>query len=654
MVGAPGHGAAPFYPEAWTPALSDPQGRFLHDFSYAGYHLGAGTSQAPTAASVLDVVAKYGADPLGKIDATAAAQKALDDASTMGGAVVFFPEGLYRFDGILAAHASGVVVRGAGAEKTRLYFTASDGMSDAAHLLLSGDATVDLEVALSHDGAAREDHVEVADPADLAPGNDIAVGWVISYAFIEEHGMTGTWKAFNGTWQPFFLRTIVAVDKTSSPPRIQLDVPLRYPAKLRDAASVRRQKGVIRECGVESLSISNAVGWDAAWTVLRSHAIRFIHTEDCWIRGVSSFSSPAAPTSGPGLGAHLQSGGLLIEESKRITVADTHLGLAENRGDGGNGYLFEIQRSSEVLLRDDVGENGRHNFIQNWGFGTTGCVFLRVESRGGVAMINKDDTLGLTGYSEFHHSLATANLIDSSRFDDGFSIVNRNDESSGAGHAGTENVLWNLRGQGTLRSLQFKTGYVIGTRELYPVTESPLPMGAGTAPIDFLEGIDQGAGLSPTSLYEGERIDQRLRQRLGDLHARVRGSPREHAPLRVVHAVPGQAPDEHQVEHQRELVEIGPHARGRSEEALGRHVRGCAAHHPRLGRGRGRRVDLARDPEIEEHQALAALEQEDVLGLDVAMNEPRRVQRRDRARETVEERERVERLERAAGELLRE
>ncbi len=338
---------------------------------------------------------------------------------------------------------------------------------------------VDLEVALSHDGASRADFVEVADPGDLAPGDDVAVGWVITDAFVDEHGMTGTWKAFNGTWQPFFLRTVVAVDTSTSPARIKLDVPLRYPAKLRDAASVRRQRGAIRECGVESLAISNAVGWDDAWTVMRSHAIRLAHTKDCWIRGVSSFASPFAPSSGPGAGGHLQSGGLLIEESKRVTVADTRLGLAQNRGDGGNGYLFEIQRSSEVLFRDDVGENGRHNFIQNWGFGTTGCVFLRVESRGGVSMISKTDTLGLTGLSEFHHSLATANLIDSSTFDDGFSIVNRNDESTGAGLAGTENVLWNLRGQGTLRSLQYRTGYVIGTRDLFTVTESPLPMGAG-------------------------------------------------------------------------------------------------------------------------------------------------------------------------------
>ena len=71
--------------------------------------------------------------------------------------------------------------------------------------------------------------------------------------------------------------------------------------------------------------------------------------------------------------------------------------------------------------------------------------------------------LGLVGYSEFHHSLATANLIDSSIFHDGFSIINRGSYSSGAGHTGTENVFWNTSGTGLLRSQQYGWGYVIGT-----------------------------------------------------------------------------------------------------------------------------------------------------------------------------------------------
>jgi len=493
------------YPESWTPSFTDSEGRFFHDFSYAGYHNGEVEPGAPSSALVLDVVAAYGADSTGTTDATPSVAQALSDAEAMGGAVVFFPEGLYRFDGVLSVHAPFVVLRGAGPEKSRLFFTKSSGMSDAAHIQFSANPTTDTEVPLSRDAAPRERVVEVDDAGTLAAGDDIAVGWVISPEFVEEHGMTGTWQAFNGTWQPFFRRTVVTVDRKVVPNRIELDVPIRYPAKLRDQASVRRYVGLLRECGVESLGVSNAVDWDAAWTVTRTHAIEIRNAKDCWVRDVASFPSPVAPPSGPGASAHLVSGGVLITDAKRVTVADTHLGFAQNRGDGGNGYIFEVQRGSEILFRDCSADAGRHNFIQNWGFGTTGCVFLRVESRNGSMRTSKDDDFEWTGLSEFHHSLALANLIDSSTFDDGFSIVNRNGESTGAGHTGTQNVLWNLKGTGTLRSLQFGTGYVIGTQGLYPVTESPLPMGVGTAPVDYVEGLEQGDTLEPASLYEDQR-----------------------------------------------------------------------------------------------------------------------------------------------------
>jgi hypothetical protein len=491
------------YPEEWTAGFEDAQGRFLHDFSYAGFRHG----EPPEAGDlpILDAAADYGADPTGAADSTLAVQKALDDAAAAGGAVVLLSEGLYRFDDVLRVSASHVVLRGAGPDKTRLFFTRTQGMSDTSHILFDAPLTVDLEAPLSADAAPRSAVVEVQDASGFAPGDDVAVGFNITPAFIEEHGMTGTWQAFNDTWQPFFWRTVVAVSAAASPQTITLDVPIRYAAKVRDGASIRREKGFLTGCGVESLGVASAASWDEAWSVDRTHVIEIAHAADSFVRDVASFPSPNAPSSGDGAGAHLLSGGVLVREAKRITVEHVDLARAQNRGGGGNGYLFEIQRSSEVLIADSKGTAGRHNFIQNWGFGTTGCVFLRVESREGKALVTKDDGFGLTGLSEYHHSLATANLVDSSLFDDGFSTINRNEESTGAGQTGTQNAFWNVRGKGVLRSLQFGQGYVIGTAGMTLVTESPLPMGAGTEPVDFIEGQDRGADLSPQSLYEDQR-----------------------------------------------------------------------------------------------------------------------------------------------------
>lgn len=497
------------YPLDWSPDFSDPQGRFLHDFSYAGYHNGEAEPGQDLPALEIDVVADHGAVPGGEVDATAAFQAAFDAAAQAGGAIVKVPAGLFRIDGQLTIAASRVVLRGAGAQESRLWFTRHVGMGFKSHLNLAGALKFADEALLVADGEARGFTLKLADAAAFKPGDDIAVGWVISPEFIAEHGMTGTWKAFNDKWQVFFWRTVVAVDGDT----LTLDVPLRYPAKLRDQASVRRVSGYLREVGVEDLGLANAVGWNDAWAQSQVRALTLRGVKDAWVRGVASFVSPGAPAQGLGAGRHLQSSGIEVLQSKRVTIADTTMGFPQHRGGGGNGYLFEISQSSEILTRDCVGQAGRHNFIQNWGFGATGIVWLRVHSLDGLAVALKDLDFGLLGLSEFHHSLATANLIDHSTFDDGWGAVNRGNESTGSGHSSTQCAVWNPDGTGTIRSRQFGHGYVIGPGpDLSLETSVDLPAGAGTEPVDFVEKAPPAATgpLEPASLYEDQ-----LARRLG-------------------------------------------------------------------------------------------------------------------------------------------
>ena len=124
---------------------------------------------------------------------------------------------------------------------------------------------------------------------------------------------------------------------------------------------------------------------------------------------------------------------------------------------------------------------------------------------------SKDGCMGQTGLSEYHNSLAAGKLVEASLFGDGFSVVNRGSESTGAGHSGTQNVFWNVRGKGMIRSLQFGWGYVIGTTSVSVVTETVLPMGVGTEPFDMVEVQDRGADLVPPSLYDDQRERRRAR-----------------------------------------------------------------------------------------------------------------------------------------------
>ncbi|NVB40007.1 hypothetical protein G6O69_19335 [Pseudenhygromyxa sp. WMMC2535] len=498
------------YPEDWTPELVDEDGRFLHDFSYAGYHGGVLPlpEQIPgVERSVLD----DGADPTGAEDSTAAIQASIDFVGEAGGGVVWLPPGSYRCDGLLTVAHAGVVIRGAGPE-TSLWFTRTAEMNGQEHLSFRGQLVQGAELALLEDGAPRSETVRVgADAGDaLALGDDLAIGWVITDEFVDEHEMAGMWASFNGQWRTFFRRELVAMDCDAAGCTLTLDVPLRYPAKLRDQASVRVETGYLEEVGLEHLRLSTvSADWDAAWTNPRSHAAAMIAVKDSWMRGLSSFESP---NSSDDRQRHLMSGGLFVSDAKRVTVADSTMAWPQHRGTGGAGYLFEISRSSEIMTRDSVASGGRHNFIQNWDFGTSGCVWLRVESEAGAAFVDSTESVPLPGYSDFHHSLAMANLIDGARIDDGWHAVNRTGFSSGAGHSATQNVFWAVSGAGVLRSFQWGWGYIIGSHGLSierELDEGMLFESLYTAPEDWLEGAEVAASLEPASLYE-DQLARRL------------------------------------------------------------------------------------------------------------------------------------------------
>ncbi len=507
--GASGPWRSALYPEDWTPKFTDAEGRFLHDFSYAGYHLGEEEPSSLLPGIEISVVDE-GADASGETDSTAAFQAAMDAVGLAGGGRVFVPVGLYRVDGLLVVGYSGVVVKGAGAEVSRVFFTRDGDMTGRASLSFRGASSVDLELPLIEDAEPRAFEVLVSDASGLAVDDDVEVGALISDEFVAEHGMTGVWQTSVGQWRAFFLRRVVAVDCGAESCSVRLDVPLRYQLKTRDAASLRRVTGLLAEVGVEDLGLSNAVSQEGAFGCDRAHVLALIQVKDAWMRRVASFVSPLAEGD-----FHLQSGGVLVKQSKRVSLSDSIFQLAQNRNGGGNGYLFEIMQSSEVLVRDCQGLFGRHNFIQNWDFGTSGCVFLRVLSQGGVVVTPYGS---LTGLCEYHHSLAMANLVDSVQSDDGWGAVNRRQESSGAGHTATQNVFWNIQG-GMLRSYQYGWGYVIGSRDALVYVDPADDLmsqlngqAEGTEPLDWLEGLDRGAELEPQSLYEDQ-----LRRRLEGL-----------------------------------------------------------------------------------------------------------------------------------------
>ena len=509
--GGDGAWRSALYPEAWTPDFTGGAGQFLHDFSYAGYHRSEIALPSDWPGITADVTA-YGAHAGGVDDSAPGFAAAIAAVAAAGGGVVYVPDGEYLLASPIVVRASRVLLRGQSRAGTRLRFPSLVGGSASLRFVGAAEPTVG-RVALAADGVARSREVRVADASAFHVGDDVLVDFVITQAFVDEHAMGGLWdtgaNSAVGARKVFFRRTITAVDATLALARITLDVPLRYPTKVRDDASIRVDTGAISECGLEHLSVDDVVSTSDALADPRAHAISFERAQDCFARDVGTYATASDATH------HLRSGGIYVGASKRVTVASSAMEHAQNHGDGGAGYAFEASASSEVLFVDDRASDVRHGFIQNWDFGSSGLVFLRCDAEGDTAV---NSGFSMSGTSEFHHRLAMASLYDGCHDSSGFNAFNRGADSSNAGHAATQNVFWNVSGSGAasrLRSYQAGDGYVIGTRDLTvrvvaDLLDHALGYDLGTEPTDHLEGQDRGAGLEPASLF-----DDQLARRLG-------------------------------------------------------------------------------------------------------------------------------------------
>ncbi|MFA6285939.1 MAG: glycosyl hydrolase family 28-related protein [Opitutaceae bacterium] len=507
------------YPQDWTPGFSDAEGRFLHDFSRAGYHYGEAAPPEKTGRIVNVTEASYGADPTGKSDATAAIQAALDAAGKSGGGVVFLPAGTYRIappDGAKAAlvlRDDNVVLRGSGAGRTFL-FNDSTKMRDKRVIeLRPRDA-----VSWNADGKAaagvkiREDlpkptmHIPLDDVTDFAVGELIVVRNDLTQHFIDLVGMNGKWtpgQSQNRTLT--YGRRITAVDAIDNV--ITVDIPLRGFLCTADNAQVVKVSGrMIREAGLEDFSIGmrqqpgeglTEEDWSkegrAGYDSHASVAMALSFAENCWVRRVRTY----APT-GNDPKVHVLSNVLKLWRTRLVTVSDCDFKFTQYQGGGGNGYGFALN-GQDNLIRDCRVEGMRHNYD----FGT-------MSASGNVIL----DCLAKDGLhaSDFHMFLSLANLLDNVTCDGDFLEARAYRPWGGNpvhGVTTTQSVFWNTKGlrysheklgaaPALVYSHQFGDGYVIGTRGPAPKIDSS----------DFVEGEGRGDDLAPRSLY----LDQLARR----------------------------------------------------------------------------------------------------------------------------------------------
>ncbi len=523
------------YPEDWKPGFTDTAGRFLHDFSYAGYHSGL-VALPNISKHIIDITKPpYEADNTGKTDVTNQIQQAIDDASKKGGGVIFFPAGEYMvsvpIDKKFAIRIStnNIVLRGAGSDKSFIKNVTTNIRSKVCISFEpnGGEWIKPLEkaVPLASDVSLPTQQLSVTNAASFKKGDVVVVMTDCTDEFIQEHKSAGQWSSkIRGVR---FCRSITGVNSKNN--TIEIDVPTRYFLKQRDNARVFKIGQQLEECGIENLSIGNVQNekselWiddnafntagTGPYEVHASHLIRFKYAMNCWVKQVATYRPKENNDD-----YHTLSNCFLITESRFITVDSCNFQKSQYEGGGGNGYMYTLE-GNDCLLKDCYAEDGRHNYD-----------FKEMSSNGNVLFHCKSKKPRYA--TDFHMWLSMANLIDGFVSDGDYldaSFRPYGPKDLRHMYTTTETVFWNTKGLSPhkfkylIDSRQWKWGYVIGTSgTTYQVNTKPVQGSTSnggnkyyedqtfdTSPEDFVEGEGRGETLMPQSLY----LDQLSKRKL--------------------------------------------------------------------------------------------------------------------------------------------
>ncbi|MEW2444515.1 glycosyl hydrolase family 28-related protein [Micromonospora marina] len=534
------------YPASWTPGYrqdpSDPA-KFLHDFSYAGYHEGRDPVPAnPSwASTIYHVKTQFGAVGDGVADDTVRIQNALDAAAANGGGTVYLPAGTYKVSPqgsnpyALWVRSSRTILKGAGSASTKIYNAAAvmrdPGAAFGKNVIRVGPVANRLGWDDWWYGAetnvkaitATVGHQATVLPAEntggLAVGDWIVVRAGVTDQFVADHAMTGYWdqavvdgkRVAGGI---VFYRRITAKTATS----VTVDIPLRYRLLPTWNPRIYTVASHIGEVGIQGVSIGMKQNTtpgtgdqqfdDPGTGAYQMHDASVISMDRVvygWISDVKTFRP-----QGNADDVHILSKGVELVETRNVTIRDVYIAKPQYKGKGGNGYLVQFVNAQENLLTSSTIDHGRHN--------------VTLDRMGASGNVVHDCTLRFGQLqSDFHRYLSPSNLWDSIRFDgDCLNAVNRGHSSLEAGHTTSQSVFWNITGGSAspasrylIETAQHGYGYVVGTRSTgtgyHDVTTTAVTFtpGSNPQPTDLAEGVGNGAALEPPSLY-ADQLTRRL------------------------------------------------------------------------------------------------------------------------------------------------
>lgn len=518
------------YPTNWVDGQKDSQGRYLSNFSYAGYQ--KGEKQIPTNPPGIRVdvtQSPYNADRTGRNFSHLAIQKAIDYVSSIGGGTVYLPAGTYKVttvdDSALTIKSSKVVLKGDGPGKTFIYNDKADmrtrsviTFSPAYNFSTWQDgANRLLEELITKDVPENTNKIFVTNINNYKVGEWVLIKNSFTASFVKELG--AQWATSEGVGLQFY-RQITSINNAEK--SFTVDLPIRFTLLTRDRVRINKIRPHIEEVGIQDLSIGNRenltglsqsdefiglaendnrVSGTAAYEVHQSRFIQMLHVNNGWIKNVSSYRPNVNSRD-----VHILSKGVVIEASRSITMDTVNIQNAQYKGGGSNGYLFQITGNDNLIINSSA-INGRHNYMMTGPESSGNVITNSITRNGGIS-------------SDHHGKMSAANLFDNVYIDNDVFHALWNPLSGPAGPTTSQTVYWNIKtGQcgrpyftsklHSIQTQQYKWGYVIGTSGTCKDVHAP--GGNGTEPIDFLEGLGKGATLEPQSLYL-DQLNKRLNQ----------------------------------------------------------------------------------------------------------------------------------------------
>ncbi len=384
------------------------------DYSYCGYMASADT--IPTRQTGVVIPCQEG-------DMTDILQQAID--SRPNGAIQL-EEGTYTLKGRLKIKNYDVVLRGAGADKTRLVF---EGVSREPGILIEGKAPV-----ISNDTIHPNENGEwpsipgrsivVIHPStkewiaqhncDIYGGGISALGWKpgdVDLHFWRHPALT------NEEIKATFLTTYNQQVKSWQKYR-PLEVPIPMNCGVDDVYGFWAASRSIQDCGVEHLTIVADVKSDNPkdeqhlWT-----GISIENAQDCWVRCVN-FENLAG------------SGVIVQPHAQRITIEDClyRHPVSEEANLRRNAFYVLGQ---QVLVQRCVADRAMHAFATGWGAAGPNA-FVQCEAR---------EALSYSGAVEAWSTGLLMDLVDIDGHD--IMMANIDQDNNGAGWTCANGMCWN-------------------------------------------------------------------------------------------------------------------------------------------------------------------------------------------------------------------